>query len=365
MPSQSSSPSTGWFAGRPWPVRLGPDRNGTRRVGFGFGRFRAGLGRAVAALAIAAGCLAAPAAEARVFRVADIQPADYPTVKALLFMGKLIEERTQGRHSLQVFHSRQLGEEKETIEQTRVGAIDIDRVNVAPLTSFVPETAVLTLPFLFRSTTHLHHVLDGAIGREILESFENHGFIGLTYYDSGARSIYNSVKPIRTPADLRGLKLRVQQSDMMVATAKALGTDPVPLPYGQVLTGLSTNLIDAAENNWPSYVSTGHYKVARFISLTEHSMAPEVLLMSKKAWETLTPEDQAIFREAAWESAAYMRQEWARLEESARRVAVQAGIDILSEIDKNAFAELVRPVYDEFVGEPRQRALLERIRNTE
>ena len=195
------------------------------------------------------------AAGAREFRVADTQAEDYPTVQALQFMARQIEEKTGGRHRIRVFHSRQLGEEKETIEQTRVGAIDLNRTNVAPIGSLIPSANVLSLPFLFRSFDHLHKVLDQAIGDEILAGFQRHGFVGLTFYDSGARSIYNSVRPIRTLADMKGLRIRVQQSELMLSMVRALGAEPIELPYGQVLTGLQARLIDGAENNWPSYVT--------------------------------------------------------------------------------------------------------------
>src|ERR1043165_1793038 len=224
--------------------------------------------------------LSVSAADARDFRVADTQSEDYRTVQALIYMGKLVAERTQGRHRVLVFHSRQLGEEKETIEQTRVGAIDMNRTNVAPLGSFIPEANVLALPFLFSSIDHLNKVLQSAIGEDLLASFSPSGFVGLTYYDSGARSIYNNQRPVRTLADMKGLRLRVQQSDLMIDMIKALGGEPVALPYGQVLTGIATGLIDGAENNWPSYVTTSHYTAARFYTLTEHTMSPEVLIMS-------------------------------------------------------------------------------------
>ena len=179
-------------------------------------------------------------------------------------MGSLIAERSGGRHQIRVFHSRQLGEEKETIEQTRVGAIDLNRTNVALIGTFVPAMNVLAMPFLFRSIEHLQKVLDGPIGNEILGSFEPYGFVGLAFYDSGARSIYNSVRPVRSLADMKGLRIRVQQSELMSDMIQALGAEPVELPYGQVLTGLATKLIDGAENNWPSFVTTDHYKYAGY-----------------------------------------------------------------------------------------------------
>src|SRR5262249_36295116 len=155
------------------------------------------------------------------------QAEDYPTVQALVFMDQIVAAETGGRHRIRVFHSRQLGEEKETIEQTRVGAIDLNRTNVAPLGSFVPEANVLALPFLCRSMAHLDKVLDGPVGADVLASFEPHGFIGLTFYDSGARSIYNSVRPVRSPEDMKGMRLRVQQSDLMMDMIRALGAEPV------------------------------------------------------------------------------------------------------------------------------------------
>jgi TRAP-type C4-dicarboxylate transport system substrate-binding protein len=158
-------------------------------------------------------------------------------------------------------------------------------------------------------------VLDGPIGEEILNSFEPFGFVGLTFYDSGARSIYNSVRPIRSVADLKGLRIRVQQSKLMSDMMRALGAEPIELPYGQVRTALATRLIDGAENNWPSFVTTDHYKYAGFYTLTEHTMGPEVLVMSRKAWESLSTEDRKIFREAALQSSRFMRERWKDLEE--------------------------------------------------
>ena len=232
---------------------------------------------------------------AREFRAADTQSEDYPTVQALRYMDSLVAERSGGRNQIRVFHSRQLGEEKETLEQTRAGAIDLNRTNVALIGTMVPAMNVLAMPFLFRSVEHLQKVLDGPIGNEILGSFEPYGFVGLAFYDSGARSIYNSVRPVNSIADLKGMRFRVQQSEQMSDMIRSLGAEPIELPYGQVTTGLATRLIDGAENNWPSFVTTDHYKFAGYYTLTEHAMSPEVLVMSQKAWDTLSPEDQKFF----------------------------------------------------------------------
>ena len=326
---------------------------------------RANLSRTmmlVVALFLAA---AATSAFAREFRAADTQNEEYPTVQALLYMGSLVAERTGGRHQIKVFHSRQLGEEKETLEQTRVGAIDLNRTNVALIGTMVPAMNVLAMPFLFRSIEHLQKVLDGPIGNEILDSFEPYGFVGLAFYDSGARSIYNSVRPVTSMADLKGLRIRVQQSEQMSAMIRSLGADPVELPYGQVLTGLATKLIDGAENNWPSFVTTDHYKHAGFYTLTEHTMSPEVLVMSKKAWSGLSAEDQKIFRETAQRSSRFMREKWRDLEERSRKQAETAGVRIITDIDRKPFEAAMARIYAKAQQDPAMAQLIERIRKVE
>ena len=308
--------------------------------------------------------LVSPAA-AREFRVTDTQAEDYPTVQALMFMARLIEQRTAGRHRIRIFHSRQLGEEKETIEQTRAGAIDLNRTNVAPIGAMIPAANVLALPFLFRSFDHLHRVLDREIGEEVLDGFQRHGFVGLTFYDSGARSIYNSVRPIRTLADMKGLRIRIQQSDLMFKMIRSLGAEPVELPYGQVLTGLQTKLIDGAENNWPSYVTTGHYKSAPYYTLTEHTMGPEVLVMSTRAWESLSPEDQAIFRQAARESSMHMRGLWRGLESDLHQQARTNGNTIIDNFNRKPFEHAMNSIYTSAVTDPDLIQLIERIRKVQ
>ena len=302
---------------------------------------------------------------ARDFRAADNQIEDYPTVQALQFLARRVAERTNGRHRIQVFHSRQLGEEKDTIEAARAGAIDLNRTNTVPLGAYVPVLNVLAMPFLFRSPDHLHKVLDGDIGEEILEAFRPAGFIGLTFYDSGARSIYNNTRAIRSLADVKGLKIRIQQSQLMVDMVKALGAEPVELPYGQVLTGLATKLVDGAENNWPSYVTTDHFRHAGYYSLTEHLMAPEVLVMSVKAWESLDEQDRRIFREAARESNMFMRQRWRMLEAESRKRAEAAGVMIVNNLDRKPFEEAMAPLYAKAEADPAMARLIARIRQVQ
>jgi tripartite ATP-independent transporter DctP family solute receptor len=304
-------------------------------------------------------------AVAREFRAADTQAEDYPTVQALRFMSSMIAERSGGRDQISVFHSRQLGEEKETIEQTRAGAIDLNRTNGALIGNFVPAMNILAMPFLFRSTEHLQKVLDGPIGNEILNSFEPYGFIGLAFYDSGARSIYNSVRPVRAIADMKGLRLRVQQSELMSDMIRALGAEPVELPYGQVITGLATKLIDGAENNWPSFVTTDHYKFAGYYTLTEHTMSPEVLVMSRKAWESLSADERKLFRDAALQSNLFMRAKWKDLEQRSRREAEAAGVTIVTDVDRKPFEAAMAGIYAKARRDPAAARLIERIRKVE
>jgi tripartite ATP-independent transporter DctP family solute receptor len=326
---------------------------------------RADLSRTVA-LVVALFLTAVPTgAVAREFRAADTQSEDYPTVQALYYMGSLIAEKSGGRLQIKVFHSHQLGEEKETIEQTRAGAIDLNRTNVALIGSFVPAMNVLAMPFLFRSIEHLQRVLDGPIGDEILGSFAPYGFVGLAFYDSGARSIYNSVRPVRSLADVKGLRLRVQQSQLMSEMIRALGAEPVELPYGQVITGLATKLIDGAENNWPSFVTTDHYKYAGFYTLTEHTMGPEVLVMSQKAWQSLSDEDRKIFRDAAIKSSHFMREKWKEIEERSREQAKSAGVTIVTDLDRKPFEDAMAGIYAKARQDPAATELIERIRQVE
>jgi tripartite ATP-independent transporter DctP family solute receptor len=326
---------------------------------------RAELSRTVALVVALFLTAVSTSAVAREFRAADTQSDDYPTVQALRYMGRIVAEMSGGRHQIRVFHSRQLGEEKETIEQTRAGAIELNRTNLALIGTFVPAMNVLAMPFLFRSIEHLQKVLDGPIGNEVLDSFEPYGFVGLAFYDSGARSIYNNVRPVRSIADMKGLRLRVQQSELMSEMIRSLGAEPVELPYGHVLTGLATRLVDGAENNWPSFVTTDHYKHAGHYTLTEHTMSPEVLVMSQKAWEGLSAEDRAIFREAALRSSQFMRAKWRDLEEQSRRKAEAAGVTIVTDLDRKPFEAAMTGIYTRAQRDPAVARLIERIRKVE
>jgi tripartite ATP-independent transporter DctP family solute receptor len=293
-------------------------------------------------------------------RSADTHPEGYPTVDAVKFMGQLIEQRTNGRYKIQIFPSSTLGQEKDTVEQTRFGVIDLNRVNMAPLNNLIPETSVPGLPFVFRSVEHMRKVMDGPIGDEILKAFEPHGMVGLAFYDSGARSFYNTKRPVTKLEDLKGLKIRVQQSDMFIGLVNALGANATPMPFGEVFSALQTGVIDGAENNWPSYESTRHFEVAKHYSKTEHSMTPEVLVMSKRAWDRLSDADKVVFRAAAKESVAKMRELWEAREKTAE-ANVRAKGAMITDVDKKPFIDAMKPVYDRFVTDAKLKDLLARI----
>jgi tripartite ATP-independent transporter DctP family solute receptor len=308
---------------------------------------------------------AASAACEVTLRSSDTHPAGYPTVAAVEHMGTLLKERSGGRICIEVFPSAQLGEERDTIDQTKFGVIDLNRVSMGPFNNLVEETKVVSLPFIFRDTAHMHRVMDGPIGDEILAAFEPHGFVGLAYFDGGSRSFYNRVRPITSVADMAGMKIRVIQSDVFVDMMAALGANATPMPFGEVYSGLQTGVIDGAENNWPSYESTGHYEVAQFYTLTEHLIVPEVLVMSKISWDKLSAEDQALVRQAAKESIPVNRELWAaRSGESEAKVRA-AGVQVVDTIEKSQFSDAMGPVYAKHAGSPALLDLVARIQATE
>jgi len=298
------------------------------------------------------------------FRSADIHPDGYPTVEAVEYMGEVLTELSGGRLRIKVYSGAQLGEERDTLEQTVFGAVDLNRLNLPVLNNVVTETTVLTLPFIFRSREHYDRVLNGPIGEEILAAMAPYGLIGLAFYDSGERSMYSPKKGIRHPDDLRGMRIRVQNSDVAVAMIEALGGNATPMEFGQVYEALRNGAIDGAENNWPSFSTTRHFEVAHYYSLTQHSMVPEVLVMSKLTWDGLPAADQALIRQAAKASVTRMRTLWDERVAIARERILAAGNEVIEEIDKAPFIEAVQPVYDRFAADPNLKDLVRRILET-
>lgn len=303
------------------------------------------------------------AALARDFRAADNQPADYPTGLAMKFIGEQVSAATKGKYNVKVFSNSALGSGMDAIEQVKIGAIDMTRVSTSEFHGIVPESVIPSFPFLFRDIEHFRKVVYGSIGDEILTAFDKHGFVALCMYEAGARSMYGK-KPIRTVADVKGMKIRVQPSDLWVSLVGAMGATATPIPYAEVYTALKTGLVDAAENNYPSYETSKHYETAPIYSETEHVMAPDVVVFSKKVWETLSKEEQVIIRKAAKDSVPYFTKLWIAKEDASKEIVKKAGATFVTDVKKAEFVAVMKPVWDKFSPTPELKALVQKIVNT-
>jgi tripartite ATP-independent transporter DctP family solute receptor len=310
---------------------------------------------------IAAGLIAAAAAFAPgsaaaqdklVLKASDVHPEGYPTVQAVEDMGKKLSAATNGRLSVAMYPSMQLGGEKEAIEQAQVGAIAFARVSVGALGPVVDQLNVFNLPYVFRNTDHMRRVIDGKIGQELLDDVTNSGkgLVGLCWMDAGARNFYDTKKPIKTIADLQGLKIRVMGNPMFVDMANAMGANGVPLGYDQVFSSLQTGVVDGAENNPPSFVFDNHFQVAKFYTIDEHLIVPEMVVMSKKIFDSLSKAEQADVVKFAKEAQQEERKLWDVYQDKALEKAKAAGITIteVSAADKKAFQDAVKPVWDKY-----------------
>lgn len=297
--------------------------------------------------AACAGLVLAPLAPAiaadGVLTATDVHVANYPTVAAVRWIGERLAEDTGGRLGLRVYHSGQLGRESDAIDMARHGAIDITRVYTGALNNAFPLTQALCLPYVFDSAAHLRRAVDGEVGRAVLAGFATRGLEGLAIYDCGARCFYNTRHPILVPADLRGLKLRVPPSDIFLRLLRDLGANPTPLAFGEVFSALETRLIDGAENNIRSFHASRHFEAAGHWSQTEHSYAPDVLLMSRRSLDALSPDDAERVRDLARRSVAVMRAAW-DAEEAQARAAVEAAGVAMAEPDRAAFRDAAAPL---------------------
>lgn len=316
----------------------------------------------LAAAALIAAALTVTGASAQTVLIAsDTHPDGYPTVEAVKYFGELVKERTAGRYTVDVKFAAQLGQEADTVEQVRAGAIAINRTSLGPWNGLVKQTIVPSLPYIFRDTAHARAVMSGPVGDEILAAFEPYGVIGLAFYDGGARSFYTSNKQITSVADLKGMKLRTMQSDIFVDMMGAFGATATPMPYGEVYSAIETGVVDGAENNFPSYDTAKHSEVAKFYTLDEHLIVPEVLVISKMVWDGISAEDQAIIKAAAKESVAKQYELWDAKVAESRKIVEDAGSTIVEVADKQAFVDAVKPVYDKYAADPELKALIEKI----
>jgi len=294
---------------------------------------------------LGASLMAGSAIGAEEWRGWNIHVEGYPNTVALDKFAELVEERTDGRIQPKNFHSAVLGNQPDAIEQVRVGAIEYGNFNLGPMGPVVAETNVVNLPFIFKDLDHMHRVMDGGPGEEIGQAMAEKGLYPLAWYDSGARSFYNSQRPIQTPEDVKGLKIRVMNNDLFVGMVEALGGNATPMAFGEVFQSIKTGVVDGAENNWPSYESTNHFEVAGYYSASNHLIIPECVCINTGVWEGLSEEDQEIVKTAARDSAELQRELWAERAEASRKKVEEAGIKFNDVKDPKAFQAAMDPVY--------------------
>lgn len=324
-------------------------------------QFLALTGVAAASAAVAPSALA----QAKmVLKATDVHPLGYPTVEAVVSMGKKLDDATKGRLTVQMYPSMQLGGEKEMTEQAQVGALAMARISVGPIGTLVPDLNVFNLPFVFRDTAHMEKVIDGEIGQELLKKVSDHptlNLVGLCWMNAGTRNVYNSKKPIRSIEDLKGLKIRMMGNPLFVDTMNALGGNGVAMGFDQLINGLQTGVVDGAENNYPSYSSGQHYRYAKYYSETGHLMIPEVLVFSKRIWNTLSKEDQAVVMKLSAEAQQEQRKLWYEMEEKALADMKANGVEVIKIADKKPFQDAVKPVWDKYGAQ--HKALIQRIQD--
>ena len=324
-------------------------------------RFLAGLGLACAAPVTGLPLLAATPTD-HVLTATDVHVKDYPTVQAVRWIGETLERETQGRLRIRQYHSGQLGRESEAIDMARYGAIDMTRVYSGALNNAFPLTQALCLPYVFDSVAHMRRAMDQGVGDAVLRGFEQRGLVGLAIYDSGARCFYNARRPIVSPADLHGLKIRVPASDIFIRMLRMFGANPTPLALGEVFSGMETHMIDGAENNMRSFHSSRHFEAAAYWSQSDHSYAPDVLLISKRSLAALTPGDRELMIATARESVGVMRTLWDESDALARKAVADYGVRI-NEVDLEAFKRVSAPLLKDYLRKPELDSLYRRIRD--
>lgn len=267
--------------------------------------------------------------------------------KAMVKMGEDLNKLSGGKLKLEIYPSQQLGTERQCLELLQIGSLDMTKVSVGVLENFAPKMKVLGLPFLFRDRAHSFKVLDGPIGQQLLNDGEQYWLKGLGYYDAGSRSFYTKDKPVNTPDDLLGQKIRVMESVTAMDMVRGLGGSPTPISWGELYTALQQGVVDGAENNPPSFYLSRHYEVAKYYTLDEHTVLPDVLLAGTSLWEKLTDEEQAWLKEAVASSVVYQRKLWLEAENEALAAVEKAGVQIIRP-DKTLFSDKIKDSFDKY-----------------
>ena len=319
----------------------------------------------LAALAVLALSLPAAAQDKMVIKATDVHPLGYPTVEAIVRMGKKLEKATSGRMTLQMFPSMQLGGEKEMIEQAQVGALQIARISVGPMGPIVDELNVFNMPFVFRDEAHMRKVIDGPIGRELAEKVTKDPrsrLVVLGWMDAGTRNVY-AEKPVTRPADLKGMKIRMMGNPVFVETMNAMGGNGIAMGFNELYQALQTGVVDGAENNEPTLLAQNHYQTpkGKVYSLTGHLIIPEIFVYSKASWDKLSKADQDLIRKASREAQAEQRKLWDAMVDEAKVKLQKAGVQFVK-ADKQAFYKATQPVRDKYGA--KYTALIKRIQDT-
>lgn len=275
-------------------------------------------------------------------------------------MADRLQELSDGKMEIEVYPSEQLGSERQCLELLQIGSLAMTKVSAAVMENFAPTTKVMSLPYIFRDRRHVFNVLDGEIGRRLLIQGEDYWLRGLTYFDAGMRSFYTKDRPVRTPADLEGLKIRVQESQTAIQLVRSLGGSPTPISYGELYTALQQGVVDGAENNPPSFYTSRHYEVCKYYSLNEHTAVPDILVIGTVAWNDLNEQEQQWLQQAADEAKVKQRELWAKAEQESLDAVQAAGVEIIHP-DKTAFAEKTAGVLEAFKDEEEVYKLIKEI----
>jgi tripartite ATP-independent transporter DctP family solute receptor len=288
-------------------------------------------------------------------RLWNIHAEGYPVTVALNSFAQEVQKNTNGRVKVEVFSNGVLGDQPKAVQMVKSGELDMAEFGLGPLSEAAPSLKSVTLPFLFSDSTQMFRLLDGALGDRFKERLESAGFVVLGWYDGGARSFYCVKKKIRGPRDFAGLRIRVQATEVFQQLVQLLGAVPVPLPFKDVTAAFESGKIDCAENNMPSFISTGHYKLAKNVFLTEHVVSPEALVIGAYAWKKISPADQQILREAGKQSALYMRELWKKRVSESVEIATKAGVTFERPAEFGAYISRMKPLHQKYWVDPATR----------